>query len=80
VPYVHPGDTAAGNLIRGLGGDCAAVLLQNHGPVVSAKDLLSAVYASEELEETAKLIVLLKQARTRMLSPETVAELKARFG
>ena len=80
VPYVHPGDTAAGDLIRGLGGDCAAVLLQNHGPVVSAKELLSAVYASEELEETAKLIVLLKQARTRMLSPETVAELKARFG
>jgi len=79
VPYVHPGDTAAGDLIRGLGGDCAAVLLQNHGPVVSAKDLLSAVYASEELEETAKLIVLLKQAKTRMLSPEIVAELKARF-
>ena len=79
VPYVHPGDAAAGDLIRGLNGDCAAVLLQNHGPVVSAKDLLSAVYAAEELEETAKLLVLLKQTRTRMLPPEIVAELKARF-
>lgn len=80
VPYVHPGDAVAGDLIRGLNGDCAAVLLRNHGPVVSAKDLLSAVYAAEELEETAKLLVLLKQTRTRMLSPEIVAELKARFG
>ncbi len=80
VPYVHPGDAAAGDLIRELNGACAAVLLANHGPVVSAKDLLSAVYAAEELEETAKLLVLLKQTRTRMLTPETVAELKARFG
>lgn len=80
VPYVHPGDPAAGDLIRGLEGECAAVLLQNHGPVVSAGDLLSAVYAAEELEETARLLVLLKQTRKRMLPPETVAELKALFG
>ena len=80
VPYVHPGDARAGDLIRELNGDCAAVLLQNHGPVVSAKDLLSAVYAAEELEETAKLLVLLKQTRKRLLPPEIVAELKARFG
>ncbi len=80
VPYVHPGDSAAGDLIRNLNGDCSAVLLENHGPVVSAKDLQSAVYAAEELEETAKLLVLLKQTRKRMLTPEIVAELKARFG
>ena len=80
VPYVHPGDPAAGDLIRALDGACAAVLLQNHGPVVSAGDLRAAVYAAEELEETAKLLVLLNQSRTRMLPPETVAELKARFG
>lgn len=80
VPYVHPGDAAAGDLIRGLDGACSTVLLENHGPVVSAKDLLSAVFAAEELEETAKLLVLLKQTRKRMLTPEIVAELKARFG
>ena len=80
VPYVHPGDAKAGDLIRDLNGECAAVLLENHGPVVSAKDLVSAVYAAEELEETAKLLILLKQTRKRMLSPEVVAELKARFG
>ena len=80
VPYVHPGDPTAGDLIRKLEGECAAVLLQNHGPVVSAKDLTSAVHAAEELEETAKLLILLKQAKMRMLPPETVAELRARFG
>ncbi|WP_430736372.1 class II aldolase/adducin family protein [Rhizobium wenxiniae] len=32
-----------------------AVLLANHGPVVAGADLSDAVYAIEELEETAKL-------------------------
>ena len=35
---------------------------------------------AEELEETAKLLVLLRGAPRRMLSPENVAELKAVFG
>ena len=79
VPYATPGDPKTGDLIRTLDGDCAAVLLGNHGPVVSGKDLLSAVYAAEELEETAKLLVILKQTRKRYLSEDDVAELKARF-
>lgn len=79
VPYVHPGDAKAGDLIRDLDGACSAVLLENHGPVVSAKDLASAVYASEELEETAKLLVLLAGTKKRYLPDDVVAELKARF-
>ena len=80
VPYVRPGDEKAGDLIRELGGRYAAVLLANHGPVVTGKDIGSAVYAAEELEETAKLLVLLRGAPTRMLTAENVAELKAVFG
>jgi len=80
VPYVHPGDVAAGDLIRELGGAHAAVLLQNHGPVVSGKDLHSAVFAAEELEETAKLLVLLQGAKVRRLSEVDVQELRNRFG
>ena len=60
VPYVRTGDAKAGDLIRDLGGRYAAVLLANHGPVVTGKDIASAVYAAEELEETAKLPVLLR--------------------
>ncbi|MCJ2877457.1 aldolase [Rhizobium pusense] len=80
VSYVRPGDEKAGDLIRELGGRYAAVLLANHGPVVTGKDILSAVYAAEELEETAKLLVLLRGAPTRMLTRENVDELRAVFG
>jgi ribulose-5-phosphate 4-epimerase/fuculose-1-phosphate aldolase len=69
-----------GDLIRALDGKYAAVLLANHGPVVTGKDVSSAVYAAEELEETAKLLVMLRGLPTRMLSDENVAELKCVFG
>ncbi|ANK77000.1 3-oxo-tetronate 4-phosphate decarboxylase [Ensifer adhaerens] len=80
LPYVKPGDESMGDMIAELGGRYAAVLLANHGPVVTGKDIASAVYAAEELEETAKLLVLLRDAPKRMLSPENVTELKAVFG
>ncbi|WP_349962035.1 3-oxo-tetronate 4-phosphate decarboxylase [Rhizobium sp. ZPR3] len=80
VPYVRPGDERAGDLIRELGGRYAAVLLANHGPVVTGRDIGAAVHAAEELEETAKLLVLLRGAPVRMLTQENVAELKTVFG
>ena len=57
----------------------AAVLLANHGPVVSAKTFRGAVMAAEELEETAKLILLTRGMNVRRLSAEAVAELQKRF-
>jgi len=80
VPYVRPGDAKAGDLIRALGGCHSAVLLANHGPVVAGKDIASAVYAAEELEETAKLLLFLRGMRTRLLTVEQVNELKSVFG
>jgi ribulose-5-phosphate 4-epimerase/fuculose-1-phosphate aldolase len=80
VPYVRPGDPAMGDQIRALGGRFAAVLLANHGPVVSAKDLESAVYAAEELEETAKLAMILGNAPARRLSAAQIADLETTFG
>lgn len=80
LPYVKPGDERMGDMIRALGGRHAAVLLANHGPVVSGRDIASAVYAAEELEETAKLLVLLRDAPKRLLTAENVAELNAVFG
>jgi ribulose-5-phosphate 4-epimerase/fuculose-1-phosphate aldolase len=75
VPYYRPGDPAMGDAVRALGGRCAAVLLANHGPVVSAPDLASAVYASEELEETARLYLLLRGLPVRLLDARQVAAL-----
>lgn len=80
VPYVRPGDPKAGELVEGLGGRLAAVLLANHGPVVAGKDLASTVYAAEELEETAKLLLMLRPHPTRMLTPAQVDELERTFG
>jgi 3-dehydro-4-phosphotetronate decarboxylase len=75
VPYIRPGDPKMGDLIRALQGRYSAVLLANHGPVVSAKDAESAVYASEELEETAKLVLLLRGQNARQLTKDQIEEL-----
>ena len=61
--------------MRGFAGKHHAVLLANHGPVVAGSGLDAAVNAIEELEETAKLFLLLRGARTRFLTPEQVKEL-----
>ena len=80
VPYVKPGDPRSGDLIRGLNGQYAAVLLANHGPVVAGKDLFSTVCAAEELEETAKLLVALRARPMRLLTDAQVDELRSTFG
>ena len=75
VPYFPPGDMALAEAVRGFAGRHHAVLLANHGPVVAGSDLDSAVNAVEELEETAKLFLLLRGAKTRYLTPAQVKEL-----
>jgi 3-dehydro-4-phosphotetronate decarboxylase len=80
VPYHRPGDPALGDAIRGLAGKHSAVLLANHGPVVSGRSLEAALYATEELEETAKLFLLLRNAPTRPLDAAQIEELKSSFG
>lgn len=79
VPYHMPGDPALAGAVRGLAGKHSAVLLANHGPVVAGKSLEAAVYATEELEETAKLYLLLRGQNPRLLSPQQIADLEARF-
>ncbi len=60
LPFFVPGDPATADAVRGLAGRRAAILLANHGPVVASKDLEAAVFAMEELEETARLALLLR--------------------
>lgn len=78
VPYYPPGDRALAEAVRGLAGKHSAVLLANHGPVVAGKTLEAALYATEELEETAKLYLLLHGRNPRFLTPEQVAALESR--
>ncbi|AWN37168.1 aldolase [Methylobacterium radiodurans] len=80
VPYFRPGDPAVADAIRGLAGRYSAVLLANHGPVVAGESLEGAVFATEELEETARLYLLLRNLNPRALSPAQVDDLVAHFG
>ena len=79
IPYHRPGDPCLGDAIRGSAGKNSAVLLANHGPVVSGASLEAAVYATEELEETAKLFLLLRGVPTSPLTEEQIDELKSVF-
>ena len=80
VRYWRPGDMAMEPAIAAAACDARAVLLANHGPVVSGRTLIDAVYAAEELEEAAKLYLLLRGANPRVLAPAQVDELLSTFG
>lgn len=79
VPYLPPGDAALAKAVSTLAGAHHAVLLANHGPVVAGTSLANAQYATEELEETAKLFLMLRGMPIRPLTPQQVAELRQRF-
>lgn len=78
IPYYPPGDKSLARAVRGLAAKHSAVLLANHGPVVAGKTLEAALYATEELEETAKLYLLLQGRNPRCLTPQQVADLQSR--
>jgi len=79
IPYFAPGDLDLARAVEEVAGDHHAVLLANHGPVVAGTSLQDAVYATEELEETAKLFLALQGMRTRPLNQAQIADLKRRF-
>lgn len=79
IPYFAPGDQGLGEAVGRLAAKHAAVLLANHGPVVAGTSLSAAIDAIEELEETARLYLLLHGRPTRYLNEEQIADLKRRF-
>lgn len=79
LPFFRPGDPAMGDAVRALDGKRSAVLLANHGPVVAGKDIWSAAFAMEELEETAKLAMLTKGLSPKALSEEDVRSVVRAF-
>jgi ribulose-5-phosphate 4-epimerase/fuculose-1-phosphate aldolase len=79
VPYHRPGDPRLAPAIRALACRHCAVLLANHGPMVAGESLAAAAYAIEELEETAKLALLLRGAPARPLNADQIDELRRIF-
>jgi len=78
VPYHPPGDESLAIAVEALAATHQAVLLANHGPVVGGTSLQAAMDATEELEETAKLFLMLRGSAIRPLTPDEVADLRAR--
>ena len=80
VRYYRPGDPAMEGEIHAAALGARALLLANHGPVVSGASLVDAVYAAEELEEAARLALLLRGQAARALTPAQVEDLLGRPG
>lgn len=79
VPYYAPGDQDLAKAVLARIGTAHAVLLANHGPVVAGKTLADAQYATEELEETAKLFTMLQGRKLRPLTPDQADALRTKF-
>jgi len=80
VPYFAPGDPKLADAIRYWAGKHHAMLLAHHGPVVAGSTLAAATDAAEELEETAKIFMMLRGRKIRELSAEQVAALRSKYG
>jgi 3-dehydro-4-phosphotetronate decarboxylase len=79
APYFPPGDESLAKAVGVLADEHHAVLLANHGPVVAGTSLENAQYATEELEETAKLFLMLRGEKIRPLTPVEVSDLRERY-
>ncbi|WP_405620388.1 class II aldolase/adducin family protein [Streptomyces sp. NBC_01511] len=79
VPYFPPGDSRMAAATEALAGEHAALLLSNHGPVAAAADPERALEVAEEIEETAKIFLLLRGSATRPLTPPQRRALRPAF-
>ncbi|NDP42369.1 MAG: aldolase [Aromatoleum sp.] len=79
VPYYRPGDRALAEAVRRVAAEHRAVLLANHGPVVSGRSIDDAVDSAEELEQTAKLALMLGDRPVSLLTPGQIADIDAAF-
>jgi ribulose-5-phosphate 4-epimerase/fuculose-1-phosphate aldolase len=80
IPYHRPGDRSLTPQIAALAPRHPAILLANHGPIVAGRSLAEAMNVIEELEETAKIFLLLRGSPTRPLNGQQIAELEQVFG
>ncbi|MDB2389702.1 aldolase [Alphaproteobacteria bacterium] len=79
LPFFRPGDPLMGKAVRGLAGKRSAVMLANHGPVVAGKDVEAACNAIEELEDTARLALLMRGVNAQMLNAAQITDIVTHF-
>lgn len=79
LPFFLPGDPGMGEAVRGLAGKRSAVMLANHGPVVAGKDVEAACNAIEELEDTARLAMMVRGLNANALTEAQVQTIVSKF-
>jgi 3-dehydro-4-phosphotetronate decarboxylase len=79
IPYDRPGHPRVAERVRELANDVRAVLLERLGPVVWGATVSQAAWSLEELEETAKLWLMLDPKPTAMTEPQ-IEDLRKTFG
>ena len=79
LPFFVPGDPAMGDAVRGLAGKRAAVMLANHGPVVTGKTVEAACNAIEELEATARLALMIRGLPANALTSDQISAVVTKF-
>lgn len=78
LPYFAPGDARLADAAEEQARDHAALLLRHHGPVVAAPGLDAALDAVEELEQTARIFLLVRGTEHARLSEEQRSSLAPR--
>ncbi|NKL39248.1 aldolase [Rhizobium leguminosarum bv. viciae] len=77
--YFRPGDRALADEVRATAREHKAMLLANHGPIVSARTIEEAVYAYEEFEETAKISIMLNGRPISRLTANAISDIEKAF-
>lgn len=75
LAYHAPGDATLGPVAERAAAEHHALLLANHGPIVAGADLAAAADALEEIEETAKLFLLLQGHDVQLVTDEEARRL-----
>lgn len=80
VGYADPGSEQLESDVAHAAAQSRCVLLRNHGSLAAGQTLESAVDAVEEIEETARLFLLLEGRSPEYLRDGAAAELRRRYG
>lgn len=79
LPYFRPGDAELAAAVERKARGHWGILLAHHGPVVAGTNLSNAMYATEELEQTAKLALLLRGLDPHTLTAGQIEDLDRHF-
>jgi ribulose-5-phosphate 4-epimerase/fuculose-1-phosphate aldolase len=80
IRYHRPGDPAVAEKVKTLANAVRGVMLERLGPVVWHETISQAAYVLEELEETARLWMMLRDNPPAPLGADAIEDLRKTFG